>query len=439
MNEPGSERYVRIYENEKLDDREINSSSESVYNELLEHAIIIFCWDDIKTKGTSQKDSEKLVKYIHKNYNVEWVLKARVEKSENNTTIKIAYDNNSLLLELDDQNKKVTLTIDNKRRDEFNARKKKDKLNIYENSARATAYLSPLRNSLIPHYVKSDLLAIRYQSKYMKAGNLIYYMAAAAVLTVAFQMIFFSEYYQLLILEFAEIVIVLGALFFSHYGEYQRKWIDYRFLAERLRVGFFMWVAGRDCKLPDPPPYLAVPVREDDWTVKTFSRIWDERPNNINATMEFIERFLKAAWINDQLAYFIKKSKQHGSDHSKFTRWGAGLFVLTVVVATIDAFVGLNISIPVDFSHYHSSLAFMAITFPTLSATIAGIRIHREYQRNAQRYTQMSLYLDSVSKQIDQAQDINSLNNILDGVNDMFVLENHAWRAEFERGKLEAP
>jgi len=441
MKETDSEKYIRIYENEKLNDGEIKSSENSVYNDLLERAqLYIFCWDDIPEKDISQKDCEKLVEYIYRNYNVEWVLKANVfEKSENNTTIKIAYENKSLLLILDDKNNKVTLTIDGTSIDEFDVKKKEKKLNVYENLSRAAVFLNPLQNRLIPQYVKADKLALYYQRNYMRAGNLIYYMAAAAVLTVAFQMIFYPEYSWLLILEFAEILIVLAVLFISHSCEYQRKWIDYRFLAERLRVGLFMCVAGRDCKLPDPPPYLAVPIRKDDWTVRVFSKIWDERPKNINATMEFKKRFLKAAWIDDQLAYFVRKSKQHGNDHLKFTRCGAGLFALTVAVATIDAFAGLKISMPVDLSHYHSYLAFMAITFPTLSAAIAGIRIHREYQRNAQRYSQMSLYLDSVSKQIEQAQDIKALDAILDGVNDMVVLENYAWRAEFERGKLEVP
>lgn len=71
-------------------------------------------------------------------------------------------------------------------------------------------------------------------------------------------------------------------------------------------------------------------------------------------------------------------------------------------------------------------------------SAIAVNCIRSEYQRNAQRYGQMSQYLDSVSKQIDQEQDMEALNGILDGVNDVVVLENHAWRAEFERGKMEA-
>lgn len=57
-------------------------------------------------------------------------MKAKVEKNENNTTIKIASENNSLLLELDDKNKKVILTIDGIRIDEFDAKKKKEKLNL---------------------------------------------------------------------------------------------------------------------------------------------------------------------------------------------------------------------------------------------------------------------------------------------------------------------
>ncbi len=44
---------------------------------------------------------------------------------------------------------------------------------------------------LLPHYVKADSLALKYQARYMKAGMLSYACAAAAVGVVAFQALFF--------------------------------------------------------------------------------------------------------------------------------------------------------------------------------------------------------------------------------------------------------
>jgi hypothetical protein len=171
MNESDSEKYFEIYKHEKINDVEVTSSTKSFYNYLLEQVLYIFCWDDIPNRDASQKNSKMLVDYIHENYNVDWILKAKIEKSENNTTIKISSENHSLLLELDEKNKNVILTIDDDWTDEFDTKRMKEKLNIYEKSSKAAVYLDPLQNSLIKHYVKVDLFSAFYH--YKKIGLIV--------------------------------------------------------------------------------------------------------------------------------------------------------------------------------------------------------------------------------------------------------------------------
>jgi hypothetical protein len=54
-------------------------------------------------------------------------------------------------------------------------------------------------------------------------------------------------------------------------------------------------------------------------------------------------------------------------------------------------------------------------------------------------FISISERLIEAHQEIEQAQDIESLNGILDRVNDIVVLENHDWRAEFGRKKIEVP
>lgn len=47
--------------------------------------------------------------------------------------------------------------------------------------------------------------------------------------------------------------------------------------------------------------------------------------------------------------------------------------------------------------------------------------------------------LHSVSKQIERARDIESMNGISKRGDEIFILQNHSFRVEFERVELEAP
>ena len=67
-------------------------------------------------------------------------------------------------------------------------------------------------------------------------------------------------------------------LLISHSREWHRKWIDYRFLAERLRAGLFLSVSNIDIEPPKPLPHLSLSHRSDDWTVRAFTWIWNSQP-----------------------------------------------------------------------------------------------------------------------------------------------------------------
>lgn len=300
-----------------------------------------------------------------------------------------------------------------------------------EKSGLKELFLHPLRDHLLPHYARTDILAMKYQKIHMLTGSLTYALAAAAVATVTFYMLFFPDYPKLLIAEFAEVALILLLLIFAHFGEWQRKWIDYRFLAERLRVALFLGAAGIDCKIPKPPPYLNVPHLQDDWTIRAFSGIWNIRPQaQLDIPIVYLKNFLRAAWIDDQVNFYKKASKRHGNSHTLYARTGEILFALTIVVATLDAFV-LGHSPQSDFSFSPGILASLAIILPTASAALAGIRVHREYLRNAERYSHMGRYLSAISEQVKQAQDMVILTGILEEANEMIFLENWDWRAAF--------
>lgn len=91
--------------------------------------------------------------------------------------------------------------------------------NLAVQSELSKKLLDPPRENLLPQFVRADLLAHRYQSRYMKAGSAVYALAAAAVATVTIQTLFFAHLPELLWFEVAEIALILLLLTASHSGE----------------------------------------------------------------------------------------------------------------------------------------------------------------------------------------------------------------------------
>ncbi|MDP2767730.1 MAG: SLATT domain-containing protein [Candidatus Methanoperedens sp.] len=296
--------------------------------------------------------------------------------------------------------------------------------------------LEPLLANLLPQFVRADILAQRYQSQHMKAGSAVYALAAAAVATVTIQTLLFPHISELLWLEVVEIAFILMLLLASYIGDWQRKWIDYRFLAERLRAALFLCMASIKCEQSPPPPYLS-----EDWVLRAYAWIWDKRPQapplrNIHA----LKKFLLTAWVGDQISFYDKKSKRHRRRHVLLARGGEALFLVTLVVAFVHA-VEFQDSQLSALSALPSILASVTIILPAVGAALAGIRIHREYLRNAERYAPMVRHLSIIRDQIKQISDtdMENLTMLLEKANDMMLRENQDWRVVFTIPKLEAP
>lgn len=86
----------------------------------------LFDWDNIPGK-----DDGKLIQFLEQKYGVDWIRSAKIEKIDNNE-IRIYTEKNSLSLRLDNENTKVTLSINNIKTDEFIVKTENNKLNVYK-------------------------------------------------------------------------------------------------------------------------------------------------------------------------------------------------------------------------------------------------------------------------------------------------------------------
>jgi len=86
----------------------------------------LFSWDKIPGN-----DNVQFAESLAKNFGIDWVKTAKIEKIDTGNTINIYTEKNSLSLTLNDAKTKTILKIDDGRTDEFIAKTENGNLNIY--------------------------------------------------------------------------------------------------------------------------------------------------------------------------------------------------------------------------------------------------------------------------------------------------------------------
>ena len=114
----------------------------------------LFSWNDIL-----ENDDKRLIGFLKKRIDIEWLDNAIIEKIDDGKTIKLSFGDNSIYLKLNDDEINVILKIGGIRTDEFIAKTEKDKLNIYEKgNPRDTKFLDCLTNN--DEILESEIIAI---------------------------------------------------------------------------------------------------------------------------------------------------------------------------------------------------------------------------------------------------------------------------------------
>lgn len=87
----------------------------------------MFSWNEIPGN-----DNERLINVLNKNYGINWVRIAKVEKMDDDKTIRLSFEKKFLSLTLNIEKTNVTLRFDDGRAIEFIAKMESGKLNIYK-------------------------------------------------------------------------------------------------------------------------------------------------------------------------------------------------------------------------------------------------------------------------------------------------------------------
>jgi hypothetical protein len=323
--------------------------------------------------------------------------------------------------------------------------------------ARETGYspsdLRSICDYLLPYYVRADRLAQDYRARYQSTGEMLHFCAVAAVAVLAGQALFLPHDIWPVLVEMVVIVLGLYLWLRERRGQWQMKYIDYRFLAERFRATIFMAAAEMERTGLEAPRYLSLTFSESDWVVSAFSAVRDLVPHPIEQRNEpgfdRLRRFLSVAWIDRQINYH--RSTQELQE--KMGRRGER-FVMALVVGTlVSAFLhimaerhlleplGRRLGVGAIAAHLPGWAAWLhvrlplnlvftwlAIVLPALAAAVSAIRNQREHEKISRRSGEMVHHLEELKSAMNEAADRDTFLECVREADETMLYENEDWR-----------
>jgi hypothetical protein len=246
--------------------------------------------------------------------------------------------------------------------------------------------LPPLLKEDLDFYAIADVLSQRFQKRTKTTIQLL--------LTFVFFAAFFYELYSGLFQEPAMMGLYLGMFLFSfvvyYWAEkhgYQTRYLDYRALAEGLRVQFFWKLAGVEDSVADF--YMRKQRSELDWIRNAIRAcmIGNGQPG-INALLdeeaqrERLTLVLKH-WVEDQSKYFAKSAhRDHETLHGK-ERMITLLFAAALVLAAVQAIV---------FREHNEFLLLGIGVFPVIAALLHSYLQKNAFAEHKRQYDRMSVF-----------------------------------------------
>ena len=278
-------------------------------------------------------------------------------------------------------------------------------------------FLEPLRDEVIPQLAKATLLAREYQDNYLNWGMRGYVVAVCAVLAAAVPSVLHLAHPLLwFAAEFVLILVVLQINRALNHSAWQRKWIDYRFLAERLRASCFLFVAELEFDPPEEFPDLRFAWLPDGWMTIALRQLWRELPRTHLADagphdeasrekhVQALASFLSTAWIEDQQNYYEQASLKNRRRNDRLEDWILGILLATLGVAgahlVLSFFPKIEAQLPAGFERW---LSLPAVALPAVASALAGIGAYMHFHRNAERYESMNYFLKEISTHLHDA------------------------------------
>ncbi len=312
--------------------------------------------------------------------------------------------------------------------------------------------LLPLVSGILPHWEKATRLAAKNRQYYLWTGTVAYFLAAFAVFYAAFFSLMCGYSHDYFYGEAGIIALVFVLGMFLKFAGWQRKWIDYRYLAERLRAACFLHVANLPLQPLQAHPDHQLPWLPDGWLSIAERELWktvassavpspaDPRQETLEETQS-LARFLLDSWVDAQAKYYEKASHRNHWWNELSEAVLIGFVVLTALIALGHARWGEALR-SAGHDQLLAWMSILAVGLPAFGSAVAGVTVHWHFHRNYERYSGMSHFISQKALEIRRAVGLEpnpqnsqlgpeDLRDLLIEVDAAMAHEHEGWRTVF--------
>lgn len=308
-----------------------------------------------------------------------------------------------------------------------------------------------LRGELLPAFASADGISTRLSDAYRSGMTLNFALSAFAIIVgIAYLPFDLAKYkWMFATVELAALIAIVLVTFAGQKRAWHRRWFETRRVAEYLRFAPAITILGIS------RPAGRWPRGESrDWPER-FSRDClrevglPERKLDRNCLRRVLEGIV-LPHVEGQRLYHEAKSRQLARVHHRIDRsaelcFGAAILSVTVYLlielAAVSGIVGPGVPYAVA-----KLFTFLGVTFPTLGATLAGIRYFGDFERFSAISKVTATKLIDIEGRINLllSGDPNRLtyravSKVVRGVDEIVVAEIESWQAVFGAKHLGLP
>lgn len=253
--------------------------------------------------------------------------------------------------------------------------------------------LSPAFQTMVGVYSTANTLARHFKSRLK--------FSTTAVLWIAIGMVSLYGWYTSIETHlttltgyFVLFLCALGILQINNWRHYHSKNLDYRALAEGLRVQIFWHLGGLTDSVADH--YLRKQQGELTWVRNSIRALnvydWVENTEDISV--------VHSRWLKNQHDWFVKNAQKNHRQANIYQRWVTRLFVLSVFFI-ISMLIGHLTGIIEPNTLWHKILILLIALTPASGALLHHHAEKMAYDEHAKQYERMANLFAKANKAIE--------------------------------------
>jgi hypothetical protein len=226
-------------------------------------------------------------------------------------------------------------------------------------------------------------------------------------------------------------------------GDWHRRWLQYRHLAESLRPLFYLRRSG----------LISTPFRSDfvqgnahreagaDWTRWYAAAIWREMesPSGTVGSAEvtaLVHEFTEQQLVPQAQYHRVNAERMEKLDHRLHE---VGSFLVGAVIAVCVLFLVGYVFLHDTTKALTNPFIFLTAGLPAVGAAVFGLRGHGEHLLAASRSASSAVALDAAASRLAQVSEVEGLARELDHAASIMLADLNEWTIAYRERSLEIP